>query len=144
MTQELKKLISLMIPPDHLQGLPSGAEIEELIERIDTGELSHLDLPAEKIASLIQEETGVYLDQFSARQFEEFVKSHRADVDLHLRMIGSELLRSYYTDSRVLDVVSGSSRAPFPLGFQMEENNLDLLKEVFDRGSIYRELSNDL
>jgi hypothetical protein len=144
MTQELIKIISLMIPTDSLLGLPSGAEIEELITRIGKGELSHLEVPAGKIASLIHRETGIHVDRFSPRQFEEFVKSHRVDVDLHLRLIGNELLRSYYTDPRVLDAVGGSSRAPFPIGFQMKENNLDLLRDVFDRGSIYREIPNEL
>ena len=144
MTQKLIKIISWMIPASTLLGLPSGAEIEELIMQISKGELSHLEVHAEKIASLLYEETGIHLDDVSAMQFEEFVESHRVDIKLHLRMIGNELLRSYYTDSGVLDAVGGSSRAPFPLGFQMEENNLELLKGVFDRGPIYREISNEL
>jgi hypothetical protein len=144
MTQKLIKIISLMIPANTLLGLPSGAEIEELIMRISKGELSHLEVNAEKIASLLYEETGIHLEDSSAMQFEKFVESHRQDIKSHLRMIGNELLRSYYTDPRVLDAVGGSSRAPFPLGFPMEGNNLDLLKEVFDRGPIYREILDDL
>ena len=107
------------------------------------GQLPIVVAASERVAILIQEDMGMTLQGISPAQFETFVRAHRALVDKDLRLIGDELLRSYYTDSRVQDAIAGSSRPPFPAGFQMPENNLDLLEEVFNRGPIYKEVPNE-
>jgi hypothetical protein len=143
MTQNLTTLLSLMIPADSKRGLPSGAEIEELKYRISNGELDQLVEAANSIELLIANSKKKSLKQLSPGDFEAFVKEQRVAVNTYLRLIGEELIKSYYTDSRVQEAIGGSSRPPFPMGFPMQENNLDLLEEVFNRGPIYREVLNE-
>lgn len=143
MSQQLLTLIDLMIPADPVRGLPSGSEIEELRTRINSGQLPQLLEAANTIASVVSIENSHSLEQMSPSEFETFVKLHRAAIESQLRVVGDELMRSYYTDSRVQDAIGGSSRPPFPSGYPMPENNLDLLEEVFNRGPIYREVPNE-
>jgi hypothetical protein len=142
-TQQISALFALMIPSDQTRQLPSGSEIDELMNRIFSGELSDVVQASERVVSQLENLTASRIENLTPPQFESFVKAHRATIDSDLRLIGDELIRSYYTDPRVQDVIGGSSRAPFPAGFQMCENNLDLLEEVFNRGSIYREAPNE-
>ena len=107
------------------------------------GQLPNVVAASERVALQIQKEMGLALHEITPAQFETFVKGHRATVDKDLRLVGEELMRSYYTDSRVQDAIGGSSRAPFPAGFKMPENNLDLLEEVFNRGPVYKEVPNE-
>lgn len=143
MSENLLVLFSLMIPGDSTKGLPSGEEMNELVDRIESGRLDQLISAAERIALKIFSERGRSIKQLDSKDFEAFVKSHRASIESDLRIVGNELLRSYYTDPRVQDAIGGSSQAPFPSGFKMPENNLDLLEVVFNRGPIYREVSNE-
>ena len=76
-----------MIPANPKRGLPSGAEIEELKNRIDNGELNQLVEAANSFELLVANEEKKSLQQFSSEDFEVFVKSHRAVVDAYLRMI---------------------------------------------------------
>jgi hypothetical protein len=140
---KISMLFSLMIPSDQMRQLPSGSEIEELMIRINAGQLSNVVQASERVVSQIENLTTTKIEDLTPTQFEAFVRTHRATVDTDVRLIGDELMRSYYTDPRVQDAIGGSSRAPFPAGFRMPENNLDLLEEVFNRGSIYREVPNE-
>ena len=143
MISDVSTLFSLMIPSDHGRHLPSGSEIMELMDRINLGQLPDVVAASERVVFQIQEDMGLALCDVTPAQFEAFVKAHRAIVDKELRLIGDQLMRSYYTDSRVQDAIGGSSRAPFPGGFKMPENSLDLLEEVFNRGSIYKDVPNE-
>ena len=55
-----------------------------------------------------------------------------------------ELIRQtyngYYTTPQVLRLIGTEGRPPQPLGYELEEGNLDLLKKVKDRGQIWREI----
>ena len=113
------------------------------MNRIGTGQLSDVVEASERVVSQLEHLTASRIEDLTPTQFESFVKAHRATIDTDLRLIGDELIRSYYTDPRVQDAIGGSSRAPFPAGFQMRENNLDLLVEVFNRGSVYREVPSE-
>ena len=143
MSGNLMKLLSLMIPGDNNRGLPSGAQLGNFVLSIQNGSRPELTAAGEEIAEAIRNLAGTDIGEMEPSDFATFVKSHRPSIDAALRLIGNELLKNYYTDSRVQDAVGASSRAPFPTGMTMPENNLELLEDVYNRGSIYREVRHD-
>lgn len=48
--------------------------------------------------------------------------------------------RCYYRDDRVMRAIGMEVRPPFPLGFEVEQGELDLLEPVRRRGKIYRDI----
>jgi hypothetical protein len=143
MSENLTKLLALMIPADSGRGLPSGAQLENFVQSIQNGNRPDLTAAGEEIAATIRNLVGIDIGNMEPSDFSTFVKSHRHAIDTPLWLIGIELLKNYYTDPRVQDAVGASSRAPFPHGIQMPENNLDLLEDVYNRGSIYRKVLHD-
>lgn len=143
MSGNLTTLLELMIPADSSRGLPSGAQLGNFVQDILSGNRPELTAAGEEIAESIRSLIGSDIGVLEPSDFSIFVKSHRHAIDAALRLIGNELLKNYYTDPRVQDAVGGSSKAPFPTGGTMPENNLDLLEDVYNRGSIYREVRHD-
>ena len=143
MSGNLTKLLELMIPADSIRGLPSGAQLGNFVQDLQSGNRPELTAAGEEITQSIRSLTGQDIGVMEPSDFSTFVKSHRHAIGAALRLIGNELLKNYYTDPRVQDVVGGSSQAPFPNGVSMPENNLELLEDVYNRGSIYREVRHD-
>jgi hypothetical protein len=139
MNENLRVLLNLMIPADPIRGLPGGAEVFQEPDDVLLLEERAL-IASDQIAEVVGASTGKPIAEMSPTDFGQFVKDHRHLVEPSMRVVGSTLLKRYYTHSSVQDAVGGVSRAPFPVGFRMPENNLDLLEVVYNRGTIYREV----
>lgn len=136
-------LLSMMIPGQKGQGLPSGGEIDSLTARLRAGELPEVESAAHRIGEYMADKAGHGLTEMDSAEFATLLKAHRPALEADLRLVGSELLKEYYTDPAVQNAIGVSSRPPFPNGFSMPENNLELLEDVYNRGSIFRDISHE-
>ena len=55
-----------------------------------------------------------------------------------LNGVSKALMHCYYQDRRVMQAIGLEPRAPFPLGYHVEDGDWTLLESVYDRGPLYR------
>ena len=55
-----------------------------------------------------------------------------------LNALSKKLMHCYYQDGRVMQAIGLEARAPFPMGYHVEEGDWSLLEAVYDRGELYR------
>ena len=139
MNENLRLVLGLMIPADSDRRLPSGAEVLSASTQAASVE-AELNQAADDFVEAVRTAGQHQLTEMTPDDLEQFIKANRPAVEPALRVVGAALLKAYYTHPDVQDAVGGSSRAPFPAGFHMPENNLELLEDVYNRGSIYREI----
>ena len=49
------------------------------------------------------------------------------------------VMQCYYRDDRVMRAIGMEPRAPFPLGFELEQGDWEMLEPVQRRGKIWRD-----
>lgn len=138
--QAFQILVGLMIPASEAYGIP-GADDPEIFERILVA--SELDRP------LVADGLRALEDLSHTLHGEEFAGlDHDGRIDVaqrfaqtqapHVSVIVSLTTQCYYSDVRVMMALGMENRAPFPMGFTVEQGDWSLLDPVKKREKFYR------
>lgn len=136
-------VIDTIIPGDVALGMPpaSATNFEEYVDIFDKSEL------VERFSRGLQ---GVCKNRFES-DFETLSSADRlnainayknVDVRLFVEFI-STLFRVYYSNPRVLQIISSGSVPPFPDGNVLEGDDWGILEPVFERGKIFRQVTSE-
>lgn len=123
--QALAAIVARIIPADAASGQP-GADDPDILRDILTSGAHLRDALAPALASLSGE-----IDDARTAAFRQAFPSAA-------EMLQTLTVQCYYRDTRVLQALGIEARAPFPVGYAREPNDLSLLDPVRRRGEIYR------
>lgn len=125
----LQALVAQIIPASATFSQPGADDPEILRDILSSGAHLHTRL-AEPLAYLSGK---LPLDAAKAQDF-------RARFPVAAELIQTLTVQCYYRDARVMRALNIDVRAPFPLGYTQEPNDLTLLDPVRARGEIYRKI----
>lgn len=125
--------LDAVIPPDNARGLPGGSEVgfRPSVSAMDCMRIFD-------DAAMMK----------SGRRFYELDSVEKSNVvscltraqKIAVRRFAKELAEVYYMNPIVTSVIEFGERPPFPIGYQIEDGDLTLLKPVYLGGKIYREV----
>jgi hypothetical protein len=129
-----------MIPQDPEMGLLSGSAVDA--SRVINSEETQREVEDSivRISELAELTMGTPLQDMDDRLFQDFLARERVKLDPLLRIVGSVLLKAYYTDPAARAALGVGSGAPFPSGSRVHDGDIELLEPVYNRGQIYRDV----
>ena len=137
-SRTLACVLDAIVPPDAGRGMPGAGEtgVTDHVARALVENPDWVPVVASGLSALID------------RGFEQLDPSRRADVlneveasqPGFLPILIFQTYQGYYQAPGVLAALGLPPRAPHPLGYEMEENDLTLLETVRAREKLYREV----
>jgi len=134
-------VLDVLIPASEDGALPAAGEIglgeticqraEELLPVLSEA----LDALEERVAALEVEN----FDSLPAAEKRPLLEAVAAEHPAFLPALLFQTFSNYYQDSRVLRGLGLEARPPYPLGYDLEAGDLDLLEPVRRRGTLYRD-----
>ncbi len=135
----LAMVLGQIIPPSSDGRMPGAADIDFLAFAENRGSSLWIREGLEKIRveSQMRFRRGpVELHDAEAAELMGIVARTMRDF---FNRLSHMVIQCYYQNDRVLAAIGVELRAPFPKGYSVEEGDLTLLEEVFNRGRIYRD-----
>ena len=135
----LKLILDTILPGDDGLGLPAASSI--VYGQSLDGNVSP-DIVKDFIGILQTISLKAFNRSFDQLGYSERLKAIYDCRIASIRIFTSFLtyvLKTYYSDQRVLTTILAGTIPPFPQGNMLENTNWDLLEPVYKRGIIYRE-----
>lgn len=131
-------VVGHMIPASAEFGLP-GADDPAIYREIlhSTGRDR---APLEDALGIIDAMAGGSLRLLSHDRQAELLADFRAAEPERAAILEAVTTRCYYRDDRVMTAIGVEVRAPFPIGYEVEEGDWSLLDPVRSRGRIWRSI----
>ncbi len=134
----LQRLLDALLPASADGRLPAGSAVgflEMLEQQGEWGWLcAELQPVRQSCADAMMEGRGA-LSALDPQALLERLKSQHFTF---LNALSKKLMHCYYQDGRVMQAIGLEARAPFPMGYHVEEGDWSLLEAVYDRGELYR------
>lgn len=135
----LKKLFDFIIPPSSERSMP-GASF--LCEKDNFFSNEDHSLYRKLINQLLYLSLSMHEKKFSQLNNYEIttvIHKMRKELIKEFNKLAFLVLRYYYTNKKVLDLIGVGSIPPFPDGNIIPEGDLLLFEQVYIKGKIYRE-----
>jgi hypothetical protein len=135
-------LVGLMIPASQEYGIP-GADDPEIFERIMVASELDRSLVADGLRALEDVSKALYGERFAGLDDDSKVQTAQRFAQTqapHVSVIVSLTAQCYYSDERVMAALGMENRAPFPLGYTVEQGDWSLLDPVKKRPKFYRKI----
>lgn len=133
----LRAIVGHIIPASADLGVP-GADDDLIFADILRSARRDDAALRQAIATVEAAAAGGFLELTRQEQLQLLARFREAHPDL-ARVCEVVTARCYYRDDRVMRSIGMSVRPPFPLGFEVEQGDWDLLAPVRQRGKIYRD-----
>ena len=137
-TEQLKLLIDTLLPGDILLKIPSGVQAGLINFLFDMGLNEHCNLflnALEEISKQKYLKDWFTLDASERLLCVEWIR--RTNRQLSDEIL-TKCLQGYYSSLLVLNKINVGSIPPFPGGNHLNEDDWQLLENVFNKGAIYR------
>jgi hypothetical protein len=139
--ETLKSILDCLIPASAPHNAPSGADdgiVDTYMEMI----AAYKEI-LEAVLVGINEGANTFFGQtfiaLSSEQKQEIMNGFKENEPEAFGLIASTLLKAYYQDPRVIGALGMQARAPFPLGFEVEQGDWSLLEPVRQKSKLYRD-----
>ena len=135
-------LVGLMIPASQEYAVP-GADDPEIFERIMVASELDRSLVADGLRALEDLSIALHGERLAALDDDDKVQTAERFTQTqapHVSVIVSLTTQCYYTDERVMTALGMENRAPFPLGYTVEQGDWSLLDPVKKRPKFYRKV----
>jgi len=140
--QSLQTLVGLMIPASQEYGIP-GADDSEIFDRIVIASKLDRSLVDEGIRALEDLSHALHGERFAVLENDDKVLTADRFAQTgapHVPVIVSITAQCYYSDERVMTALGMENRAPFPIGYTVEQGDWSLLDPVKKRPKFYRKV----
>ena len=136
----LAAVLDTIIPPGEGEGLPGAGEV-------GLGEVLPREAP--ELVPLLAEALEALRDALSERGMADFARLEASEKRSLLETLAErqpaflpamlfQVYTRYYREPRVLAALGLQARPPYPLGYELEGGDLDLLAPVRARPPLYR------
>lgn len=135
--ETLRAIAGHIIPSDGTLGVPGA---DDAVIFADIVRTVHRDEAALRAA--IAAVTALAGDGFASLPGDQqapILQRFRAENPRLAQACETVVARCYYRDPRVMRSIGMEIRPPFPLGFEVEQGDWDMLEPVRRRGKIYRD-----
>jgi hypothetical protein len=133
-------LVDMIIPASGDFALPSASDPQIFADLVNVAQ-RHRDKVGDALSSLdavAYEEAGCEFCETGIKKriaiLESFRRTHVKAADL----LATLTVQCYYRDSRVMRSLNMESRAPYPIGFEVNQGNWSLLDPVRNRTPNFR------
>jgi len=92
-----------------------------------------------QIEIMAQKQGFTYLKLRKEKQ-KEILHDMESDHNQFFKLLLKETYNGYYTNPTVLRLIGLPGRPPQPLGYELNQGNLDILEPVRSRGEIWRQV----
>lgn len=135
----LAMVLNQIIPPSSDGRMPGAADVDFPAFAEDRGSLPWIREGLEKIMAESQMRFQRGLAELNDSEAVELMEIVARTMRDFFNRLSHMVIQCYYKNDRVLAAIGVELRAPFPKGYSVEEGDLTLLEEVFNRGKIYRD-----
>jgi len=133
-------LVDMIIPASKDFALPSASDPQIFADVLNTAQ-RHRDKVGDALSALdavAYEDAGCEFCKSDVKQriaiLESFRRTHEKAADL----LATLTVQCYYRDSRVMRSLNMESRAPHPIGFEVDQGNWSLLDPVRNKKPNFR------
>jgi len=139
MIKKYTKIISkIIIPEDKSRLLPSGADVDFYEFLLKHSYTDLIETYVKKIEDNHMKEFNSSLKNNSEDYISAYIINTKNKNLRNLNQIAILLCECYYTDEKVLGKLGLPVEAPFPKGNILNEIDLTILGDVYNRGKIYK------
>ena len=135
----LAMVLNQIIPPSSDGRMPGAADVDFLAFAENQGSSLWIRDGLEKMQaeSHIRFQRG--LVELHDPQAVELMGIVARTMRVFFNRLSHLVIQCYYQHDRVLAAIGVERRTPFPKGYTVDEGDLTLLEDVFNRGKIYRD-----
>lgn len=135
----LDLIVDTILPGDSTLGMPAASQVD--VEGALHRAGAH-GLVADVLSVLAEVSQRKFNTAFTGLDASNRLAALNACKVANVRLFAAFLthvFRAYYSDPKVLRLISAGSSPPFPAGNELGSDDWSILKPVFERGVIYRE-----
>ncbi|MFT5691216.1 MAG: hypothetical protein ACI92E_000542 [Oceanicoccus sp.] len=139
---KLKIIANILIPTSEEHQIPSAADDVIFVDILLTAavEANTTAAALTKLGTLARSQYAEEFDQLSAEKQNLTVRVFREKNPDEFALLLTITCACYYRDDRVMRSLNMETRAPFPLGFTVEQGEWSLLDPVKSRPKMYRKV----
>lgn len=139
-TAALRRIFAGMIPASTEYGVPGADDGNIFADILVTGR-TMLPQIASALREMIEQDSQQEQTASNSAADDQAVAWFRRTHAEVCGLLVALAVQCYYRDDRVMASLQMEARPPFPMGYELEEDDWSVLEPVRQRGPIYRDVS---